>query len=77
MKPGKWGWPVNVIALVYGISAIVDMAWPRGANDPWYSNYAMIVTATAVIVLGAAYMLLAKPYNRGNAPAGDAHLLRR
>src|SRR5579872_3100490 len=25
---GRWGWPVNVIALAYGVSAIVDMAWP-------------------------------------------------
>jgi hypothetical protein len=36
----------------------------------------MIVTAVAVIVLGAIYMLTAKPYDRGDAPAGDAHLLR-
>jgi hypothetical protein len=33
----------------------------------------MIVTAAGVIVLGAVYMLTAKPYERGNAPAGDAH----
>jgi hypothetical protein len=26
-----------------------------------------------VDVLGAVYMLMAKPYERGNAPAGDAH----
>jgi amino acid transporter len=74
---GRWGWPVNVIALVYGISAIIDMIWPRNPHDPWYSNYGMIVTAVAVIVLGAIYMLVARPYDRGDAPAGDAHLLRR
>ena len=73
---GRWGWPINIIALVYGISAIIDMIWPRSPHDPWYSNYGMIVTAVAVIVLGAIYMLAAKPYDRGDAPAGDAHLLR-
>jgi hypothetical protein len=26
--------------------------------------------------LGGLYMALAKPYERGNAPAGDAHLLK-
>jgi hypothetical protein len=26
-------------------------------------------------MLGALYMVAAKPYERGNAPAGDAHLL--
>jgi hypothetical protein len=74
---GRWGWTVNIIALAYGLSAIVDMVWPRSPNDPWYSNYGMIVTAGGVLVLGAIYMILAKPYDHGNAPAGDAHLLRR
>jgi amino acid transporter len=72
---GRWGWAVNIIALVYGVSAIVDMIWPRSPNDPWYSNYAMIVTTLAVLLLGAIYMALGKPYDRGHAPAGDAHLL--
>jgi len=68
---------VNIIALAYGLSAIVDIVWPRSPNDPWYSNYGMIVTAGGVLVLGTLYMVLAKPYDHGNAPAGDAHLLRR
>jgi hypothetical protein len=28
-----------------------------------------------VLVLGTLYMVLRKPYDRGSAPAGDAHLL--
>ena len=74
---GRWGWTVNIIALAYGVSAIVDMIWPRSPNDPWYSNYGMIVTAAGVLVLGTIYMVAAKPYDHGNAPAGDAHLLHR
>ncbi len=74
---GRWGLAVNIIALAYGLSAIVDMVWPRSPNDPWYSNYGMIVTAGGVLVLGALYMVMAKPYDHGNAPAGDAHLIRR
>ena len=72
---GAWGWTVNLVALAYGLSAIVNMAWPRSPGDPWYSNYAMIVTSTGVLLLGAIYMLVAKPYDRGHAPAGDAHHL--
>ncbi len=73
---GRWGWPVNLAGFAYGISAIFDMMWPRAPQDPWYSNYGMIVTSAGVIVLGAVYMLTAKPYERGNAPAGDAHRSR-
>jgi amino acid transporter len=73
---GRWGWSINIVALLYGVSAIVDMMWPRSPNDPWYSNYGMIVTAAGVIVLGLIYMIIGRPYDRGNAPAGDAHLLK-
>jgi hypothetical protein len=38
------------------------MIWPRSPQDPWYSNYAMIV---------------ARSYDRGHTPAGDAPLLHR
>jgi len=74
---GRWGLPVNVLALGYGIFAIINMLWPRSPQDPWYSNYGMMVTTAGVLVLGTLYMVLARPYDRGNAPAGDAHLLQR
>lgn len=73
-----WGLAVNLVALAYGLSAIVNILWPRpqNATDPWYVVYGMLVTTVAVVLLGGLYMALAKPYERGNAPAGDAHLLR-
>ncbi len=74
-KLERWGWPVNIIAFAYGVSAIFDMMWPRNPHDPWYSNYGMIVTALGVVALGTIYMLMAKPYEHGKAPAGDAHRL--
>src|SRR4029077_6982227 len=75
---GRWGWPINVLALGYGIFAIINMLWPRSPQDPWYSNYGMMVTTAGVLVLGTLYMVLFKPYDRGTAPAGDAqHLLHR
>ena len=74
---GGAGSLVNVIALAYGVGAIINMMWPRSPQDPWYSNYGMIVTTVSVVILGALYMLLGRPYDRGRAPAGDAHLLGR
>jgi len=48
----------------------------HGPTDPWYSNYGVIVTSIGVILLGLVYMTAARPYDRGHAPAGDAHHLR-
>jgi hypothetical protein len=55
----------------------VNILWPRpqSAADPWYAVYGMAATTVGVVLIGAAYMVLARPYARGNAPAGDAHLL--
>jgi amino acid transporter len=72
---GAWGWLVNVLALAYGLGAIVNILWPRSPGDPWYVNYAMLVTTLGVVLLGGIYMVTARPYERGNAPAGDAHRL--
>jgi amino acid transporter len=73
---GNRGWLVNGLALAYGVSAIINILWPRSPNDPWYINYAMLVTTAGVLVLGGLYMALARPYEHGHAPAGDAHNLR-
>jgi len=69
---GGWACIVNVIALIYGIGAIVDMAWPRTPDQPWYMNWSMSVTWLFIIGVGALYMLIARPYDHGTAPAGDA-----
>jgi amino acid transporter len=71
----SWAWPVNVAAFGYGVAAIVDMFWPRTPTEPWYLNYGMIFTSAIVIASGIAYMLIASPHKRDDAPAGDARLL--
>jgi amino acid transporter len=71
---GIWAWPVNVAALAYGVSAIINMVWPRSPQDPWYSNYGMIVVWVIVFIVGLFYAVLFRPYERGDAAAGDAHL---
>lgn len=72
---GAWAWPVNIGALLFGVGAIVNMVWPRNPQDPWYSNYGMLLSSAIVIGSGLLYMWLARPYDKGNAPAGDAHIL--
>jgi amino acid transporter len=73
---GGWGLPVNIAALIYGVSAIADMLWPRTPAAPWYMNYSMGLTWLVLIGIGAVYMTTARPYDRGDAPAGDAWKLQ-
>ena len=69
---GKWGLAINAAGLAWGVFAIGDMLWPRAPDQPWYINYAMPLTFVAVVGSGGLYMLVFKPYDRGDAPAGDA-----
>jgi amino acid transporter len=71
---GVWAWPVNLAALAYGVLAIINMVWPRTPQDPWYRNYGMIVGTVAVVGSGLLYAILFRPYDRLDAPEGDAHL---
>lgn len=72
---GAWAWPVNLVALAFGVGAIVNMVWPRSPQEPWYVNYGMLLSSAIVIGSGLLYMWLARPYDKGQAPSGDAHLL--
>jgi amino acid transporter len=71
---GIWAWPVNLAGFAYGVLAIINMMWPRAPQDPWYSNYGMIVVWIAVFAIGLLYAVLLRPYDHGDAPEGDAHL---
>jgi amino acid transporter len=69
---GAWGLPVNIIALAYGVGAIVNLSWPRTPGAAWYNNYIVIVSALAVAAVGVIYMILLRPHEKGDSPAGDA-----
>jgi amino acid transporter len=74
---GAWGLPVNIIALVYGIGALIDIVWPRTPDQPWYLNYGMLVTILCIGCAGLLYMALARSHDRGEAPAADAWEITR
>lgn len=69
---GRWGLPVNIAALVYGIAAMANLAWPRTPDAAWYDNYIVLLSAAVVIGAGAVYMLIARSHLRGTAPYSDA-----
>ncbi|MCB6184529.1 amino acid permease [Leeia sp. TBRC 13508] len=77
-KLGHWGWIVNILALVYGVAATINILWPRSPDAPWYMNYSVLLSLTIVLVTGCLYLLLEKPHRNSNAPAGDAwHITRQ
>jgi amino acid transporter len=49
---GKWGWPVNIIAFVYGVFMMINLAWPRTPDAAWYDNYLVIVSLVVVLIAG-------------------------
>lgn len=69
---GAWGLPVTIAAFTYQVLAALNMAWPRTPDAPWYDNYIVVLSAVVVVGIGLAYMLIAKPYLRKDAPHGDA-----
>ncbi|WP_327583714.1 amino acid permease [Nonomuraea sp. NBC_00507] len=69
---GRAGLAVNVAALVYGVLAILNMAWPRTPDAPWYDNYLVALSGLVVVAAGLVYLLVARPYDKGDAPSGDA-----
>ena len=55
---GRWGWPVNILALVYGVFMIINLAWPRTPDAAWYDNYLVIVSLVVVLAAGIIVYLI-------------------
>ncbi|MDQ0029921.1 APC family permease [Arthrobacter bambusae] len=71
-KLGKWGVPVNIAALTWGLIGITNMVWPRTPDSPWYVNYLVLLSAVVVVGSGFIYLFARKPYTHSDSPAADA-----
>lgn len=59
---GRWGVPVNALALLYGLFMTVNLAWPRAAvYDPagghWWFQWFTVLFLLATVTAGLAYRL--------------------
>ncbi|MFF7124997.1 amino acid permease [Streptomyces sp. NPDC016566] len=57
---GRWGIPVNALALLYGLAMTVNLAWPRAAvYDPagghWYFRWFTVLFLGGTVAAGTAY----------------------
>jgi Amino acid transporters len=69
---GRWGMTINIAALAYGLLAMINMAWPRTPDAPWYDNWLVALSAAVGVGVGAIYLVTARRHERSNAAHGDA-----
>lgn len=51
---GKWGFPVNILALTWSTFMVVNVSWPRTATYgvEWYNQYAAWIYTAGLICIG-------------------------
>jgi urea carboxylase system permease len=59
---GRWGIPVNALALLYGLFMTVNLAWPRAevydpAGGHWYFQWFTVLFLLVTLVTGLLYHL--------------------
>ncbi|MFE9032041.1 APC family permease [Streptomyces iakyrus] len=70
---GRWGFPVTVAALTYGVLGMVLLAWPTGdSGTPFVDRWIALIGFLVVSAVGLVYLLAAKPERKSTAPEGDA-----
>jgi amino acid transporter len=61
---GRWGMPVNLVAVVYGALVTINIAWPRASiynsvgAPHWYWKWAAVLFIGAVVIIGILYYFL-------------------
>jgi amino acid transporter len=58
---GRWGLPVNILAVTYGALVTINIAWPRNAiynalgTPHWYWQYSPFLFVGGVVIIGSIY----------------------
>ncbi|RKR30167.1 APC family permease [Arthrobacter oryzae] len=68
---GKAGFAVNVAALVYGVFAMILLAWP-GHTGVLLNDWIVLIGLAIVAGVGLLYLFITNPDSKSGAPTGDA-----
>jgi urea carboxylase system permease len=71
---GRWGLPVNVVAVVWGLFVVINIGWPRSeiyGEHPW-GRFASPLATLSLIAAGAAYYVLYQRKRSGIVPVHAA-----
>jgi urea carboxylase system permease len=57
---GRWGLPVNIFAVLWGVGMAVNLAWPRTAvyGEPWYNTWGAFVYIGLILGAGLVWYLV-------------------
>lgn len=69
---GRAGGFINVAALIYGIAAIIILAWPGAPDLAFLDRWIVLIGLAVVAGTGLLYMIVARPYGKSDAPENDA-----
>ena len=57
---GRWGLPVNILAVLWGIGMAVNLAWPREAvyGTPWYNTWGAFLYIGVILGSGLLWFAI-------------------
>jgi amino acid transporter len=70
---GRWGLVVNVLAVIFQVGVMINLAWPRVAvygGDHWYFQWGAFVFTGGLGILGAIYYFFVLRGRPASALAG-------
>lgn len=64
---GRWGVPVNVLAVAAGVFIIVNVGWPRPDvyGEEWYERHAALLGSAVLLAVGGLYYGLVQRHKTG------------
>jgi urea carboxylase system permease len=64
---GRWGILVNLLAVVWSMALIVNMAWPRAETfgPDWHQRYAAVIFTSILLGSGSAYYWFVQRHKTG------------
>ncbi|HMF19428.1 MAG TPA: APC family permease, partial [Gemmataceae bacterium] len=60
---GRWGLLVNLLAVLWGIFTVVNIAWPRGTQ--WYQTFGPLLFTAGLVFSGGIYYALVQRHKSG------------
>ncbi len=68
---GKWGMAVNVVALCYGVFAMILLLKPPLNSEAFMDKWVVAIGLGIVLVTGLLYMAVARPYQNSDEVGED------